>query len=87
MKIVAEADHQFRIVAADRRFQNAQGGKRVVGREHHAASREGRSLFQMQIGNDECSRLGQIEAAERIADRFDAVDDGARRNQRAVCGS
>ena len=82
VKIVAKRDDEFRIVAGDDGGKNGQRRQGVVRRQQHAAPREGRTLFQMQIGDDENAGIRQIERAERITDGGNAMNGGLH----ARCG-
>jgi hypothetical protein len=77
VEIVAEADNDGGIVPRDDGFQHLERGERIVGRQHHAAAREGGALLQMQVGDDEQTGFRQVERAERIAYGLDAGNDGA----------
>ena len=69
MKAVAEADHDFRPVVVDHRLEPQQRRDGVVGRHQHAAPRQRRALFQMQVGDAEQAELREIERAAPVAER------------------
>ena len=74
VKTVAERDHGFRIEARDHRAEPAQRSDGVVRRQQHAAHREARAFFQMQIGDDEQPLVFPVQRAGEIGDERDAVE-------------
>ena len=69
MKTVAEADHDLRPVVVDDRLEPQQRRGGVVGRHQHAAPRQRRALFQMQVGDAEQAEVREIERAAPVAER------------------
>ena len=85
VKAVAERDHRARIVPRDHRGEPRQRRSGVERRQQHAAPGVARTLFEMQVGDDNLCRLaarsgsvfaGHLEAGKRLAHRhqLDAVD-------------
>ena len=66
VKAVAEADDDRRIVLGDHRSELRQCRRRIVGRDQHAAAGEGRTLFQMQVGDHQQPRRGEEQRAAAI---------------------
>ena len=72
MKIVAERDNEMRCVALDESCQPRQRRGCIVRRQQHAAGGEGRTFFEMQVGDDEQLFIRPINRARRIGDERDA---------------
>ena len=53
VKAIAECDDEPRRIPLDETRQSAERRRRIVRRQEHAARREGRAFFEMQIGDDE----------------------------------
>ena len=69
MKTVAEADDNSRPVVVDHRLEPQQRRHRVVGRHQHAAPRQRRALFEMQVGDAEQAEVREKERAAAVAER------------------
>ena len=57
VKAVAERDHDARIIMRDDSREPRKRRLGVIGRQQHAAGREARALFEMQVGDDEQTLL------------------------------
>ena len=62
---------------SDQRRERHQRRGGVVGRQEHAAPREGRAFFEVQVGDDERAALRQPQRAGRIDDDLLAGDPRA----------
>ena len=72
VKAVAERNDTTRRVALDEPGEPRQGRRRVVRRQQHAARGEGRTFFQMQIGDANKFFVRPVQRAGRIGDERDA---------------
>jgi hypothetical protein len=85
VKAVAESDHSARRISRDELCKPRERRRSVVRRQQHAASCEGRTFFEMQVGDREHALLGPEQHARRVGDEFRAGDgDHATRLNRAV---
>ena len=74
VKTVAERDHHARIVPRDDGRKPAQRRHGIVRRQQHAARGEARTLFQMQVGDDEQALLFPEQRAGEIGEQRDVGD-------------
>jgi hypothetical protein len=72
MKAVAERDQEARGVTFDQAREPRQRCRGIERRQQHAARRESRSFFQMQIGDDQHLFVRPIERAGGIGRQGDA---------------
>ncbi len=68
MKAVAERNHEPRRIARNQMRQAPERRRRVVGRQQHAARREGGAFLQMQIGDREQTFVRPEQRAAWIGD-------------------
>ena len=78
VEIVAQRDDDARRIVRDQPREPRQRFGGVVGRQQHAAPREARAFFQMQVGDDEQAFLGPVERPGAVGGEVGAGNAQAR---------
>ena len=87
VEVVAECEYAARRVIADQTGKPHQCFRGVVRRHQHAAGGEARSLFQVQISDNEQPVFRPIQRAGGIANKFGAADRHRPANRRGAGAS
>src|SRR5262245_52466071 len=75
VETVAEGDHEIRRIARHQRTELGQRRRRVVGRQQHAAGREARAFFEMQVGDDQEAFFRPVKRTGTIGNQRNAGYD------------